>query len=397
MGPFQKCYFPFTYDTPLKTAIVVCDPVSSRTSVQFGLVSMVIKSLGDYYRIKVFTPFISTDKAKKFREDANVAVHSLSEQKPLLNMVYRALERNEAMLWSVSWLLEVLFSANSSLMTENVNKREDEIIVNLAYTVPAASSLYWNQAAPPLKTLQMMDSNPVAPLLSRVFGRFIEYLDRRLRVRLKKYSLKIANNSLYLKELYRGRELFSDEVIHVPRDFGNRKVSISKPARNYVLAYIGKEVETDTLIEMANRGIKIIAFGAKIPFGTPLGKIKSTMDFRGYVNDDELSDLYYNALYTAFPFTEEPFGWVPLESMFHGTPVLSYDKQGPSETLLDGKTGWLMKTKEEFVQKAFEIWSSRNTEMSASDCMERAESFSLKRTGDRLIAILNNNAEVTIA
>lgn len=376
----------------MKTATVICDPVSSRTSVQFSLVNMVIKSLRNYYRIKVVTPFISNDKASKFMEDGNVAVRSLSERKTLLHILYKALERNEAMLWSISWLFEVLFRANSSIIDQDEN-REDEIVINLAYTLPVASLLYWNQATPPLQTLRMMDSNPVAPLLSRVFGRFIEYLDIRLRARHKACSLKIANNSLYLKELYRGRELFSEDVIHVPKDFGKRKVPVARPARDYVLAYIGKEVETDTLIEMANRGIRIIAFGAKIPFGTPLGKIKAFMDFRGYVSDDELSDLYYNALFTAFPFTEEPFGWVPLESMFNGTPVLSYDKQGPSETIIEGKTGWLMRTREDFIKKAFEIWSTKNTGIREADCIERAESFSLKSASERLISILNDNVE----
>jgi alpha-1,3/alpha-1,6-mannosyltransferase len=37
----------------------------------------------------------------------------------------------------------------------------------------------------------------------------------------------------------------------------------------------------------------------------------------------------------------EHFGIVPLEAMLAGTPVLAADQGGPTETVVDGKTGWL--------------------------------------------------------
>ena len=37
----------------------------------------------------------------------------------------------------------------------------------------------------------------------------------------------------------------------------------------------------------------------------------------------------------------EHFGIVPLEAMLTGVPVLAANEGGPTETVLDGKTGWL--------------------------------------------------------
>lgn len=65
-------------------------------------------------------------------------------------------------------------------------------------------------------------------------------------------------------------------------------------------------------------------------------------------------DLYSNALFTMFPFTNETFGYFPLESMACGTPVLTYDFQGPSEYVVNAHTGWLVHTDWELVQKSVE-------------------------------------------
>ena len=42
----------------------------------------------------------------------------------------------------------------------------------------------------------------------------------------------------------------------------------------------------------------------------------------------------------------EHFGIVPLEAMLTGVPVLAANEGGPTETVLDGETGWLRDVKE---------------------------------------------------
>ncbi len=376
-------------DLLLKTATIVCDPMSSKTSVQYGLVNLVVKTLKGFDRIRIVSPFIPANRIESLEKIANAGVWSVSKKKRFLNFIYRILEGNESMLWSFSWLMEATYGANSSLYDRNIHKQEENVIINISYTMPLKCKMLWNQASPPADTLvQMGKANPFAKVIVKLFGSIIKKLDEKIQKRHFAQSEIFVHNSEYLKETYRKLNYPSGQVIYVPREFPLSPLAQELPLRDYVLAYIGKETEIDTLMEMARRGVKIISFGAKIPFGTPMSKIKQTMDFRGYVTDEELGKLYSNALFTAFPFTDEPFGWVPLESMFYGTPVLSYSKQGPAETILNGSTGWLVGSSREFIDKAVELWNSGNTGVTRSACRKRAEHFSFSKTEEQLDRIL---------
>ena len=81
----------------------------------------------------------------------------------------------------------------------------------------------------------------------------------------------------------------------------------------------------------------------------------SALEFLGKVSPKELVDLCSNALSTIFPFTNETFGYFPLESMACGTPVLTHDFQGPSEHVVNAHTGWLVHTDLDRVQKSVEF------------------------------------------
>lgn len=59
-------------------------------------------------------------------------------------------------------------------------------------------------------------------------------------------------------------------------------------------------------------------------------------------NRDHIINLYQNAKVTIVPTKwNEPFGLVPVESMSCGTPAVSYDRGGVSETIAEG-TGFLV-------------------------------------------------------
>lgn len=72
----------------------------------------------------------------------------------------------------------------------------------------------------------------------------------------------------------------------------------------------------------------------------------------------DIAVLFLHSVPTAFKTTllatsrllvytplHEHFGIVPLEAMLAGTPVLAANEGGPTETVVDGKTGWLRNVK----------------------------------------------------
>lgn len=72
--------------------------------------------------------------------------------------------------------------------------------------------------------------------------------------------------------------------------------------------------------------------------------------FAGPKFDAELAQAYQNCRFVVFlPYNEE-LGLTPLEAMGAGKPIIATNGAGPAETIIDGKTGFLVNTEEEFRQ-----------------------------------------------
>lgn len=64
-----------------------------------------------------------------------------------------------------------------------------------------------------------------------------------------------------------------------------------------------------------------------------------TVTFQGAVTDERLHQLYAGAKALLYPVEDEDFGIVPVEAMGHGVPVIAHRSGGPTETVIEGKTG----------------------------------------------------------
>ena len=65
--------------------------------------------------------------------------------------------------------------------------------------------------------------------------------------------------------------------------------------------------------------------------------------FLGFVKDSNLEKLYKNAFIYLYTAPEEDYGMGVTEAMGMGIPVIAWNKGGPGKTILDGKTGFLIK------------------------------------------------------
>jgi glycosyltransferase involved in cell wall biosynthesis len=62
-------------------------------------------------------------------------------------------------------------------------------------------------------------------------------------------------------------------------------------------------------------------------------------------SDGEIIELYANCYSYLFTAKDEDWGIVPVEAMASGKPVISVDEGGPRESVVHGKTGFLVKAK----------------------------------------------------
>lgn len=73
-------------------------------------------------------------------------------------------------------------------------------------------------------------------------------------------------------------------------------------------------------------------------------RVEKAVKFIGYIEDDEIVDLYRMADIFAMPSTGEGFGIVFLEAMACGTPAIGLNQDGSSDPLQDGNFGIVSST-----------------------------------------------------
>lgn len=373
----------------MKSLLMVVDPLIGKQSVQLELALSIGINLMTEFDVSITSIALDEEKANRLRI---CGLNAISPEKPLfpLNGLLKKMDRNnESMVWLESWLREGLFGRNRIEIDRTLRNEKFDYVVNATNTVPACSDIWWIQGPPLGNTLiHMAKDNYLAKFATSFGKKLIGAIDEKITKVMRLSSKVLVANSRYAYDQYRAKGFDVKGIVHTASDFTDFRPTTQNPSRDFILAYVGKETELEPLLEMAKSGINVVAFGSKLPIGTKIDRVRKVIDYRGHIERRHLIELYTNALFTAFPFTNEPFGWIPIESMSCGTPVLTYNKQGPGETVVDGSTGWLVNTAQEFVTKAKEIWKSGEVNISSQMCMKRAGVFSAKSSAQSLASIL---------
>jgi len=265
------------------------------------------------------------------------------------------------------------------------------LVANFSQCFLADADVYYAQG-PIAKALD--DTSPEMKKTYRLaytFTRpFFAIRDKSFNKKLRQRSNIFIANSKFCASMYEDWNIKIDDIIYPPLDCETVKPTTSKPSEDYVLTYIGKEAKHSVLKAIADAGIKIKAFGFKAPY-IPRYMLKHpNIEFMGKVSDEELLNLYSNALYTFFAFTHEPFGYIPVESMACGTPVLTYNRQGPSESVVDGQTGWLLENTEDLVTVAATLWRESYQQNIRKNCRRRALVFDTKTVAKKWLKLMRS-------
>jgi glycosyltransferase involved in cell wall biosynthesis len=200
------------------------------------------------------------------------------------------------------------------------------------------------------------------------------------------HVIAVSNYTSMTSSLLYGR--LADEVIYPPVDTNIFRPSKEKGKNNeaepYALFIGGVETNNVRLLDEIAKRIPLVTVGGI--------KVKNAKNFE-FVKLPKLVDLYSRATVTLFPLFNEPYGYIPVESMACGTPVIAYNDGGPSETVLDGRTGWLVRNEREFFRKIIEVFKTGVSDDMRSMCREHVvKNFSIETASLKLYHFLKKIA-----
>lgn len=69
------------------------------------------------------------------------------------------------------------------------------------------------------------------------------------------------------------------------------------------------------------------------------------------ISDARLREMYSRSSAVLFAAINEDYGFIPLESMSSSKPIISVNEGGPKETIVDGKTGFLINSPAQMAEK----------------------------------------------
>ena len=116
------------------------------------------------------------------------------------------------------------------------------------------------------------------------------------------------------------------------------------------------------------------------------------LDLQTMITDEDLINLYNRAKLVVYAPYLEPFGYVPLEAMACGTPIVGVKEGGLKETIKHNVTGLLTQRDEkDFANAIVEL--SQNEELwqkCSQNGLKYVESFwTLEKAGERLLKNIN--------
>ena len=340
----------------------ICDPLLSEYGPLRPAILLANKFVESGKKITMVSTIISPELQRKL---SSMRIQTVNLKKgPFL-------KKNESIAWMEEWLREASFSINSKGVSTL-----DGVVLNFSNTLVLPAHVWYAQG-PPTVTLDNMKSN--LPLRYKVVYKFLSRIFKTLDVRFTRKmaysSACVVANSKYLASVYRRFAVPAEHVIYPPLDCEQFRPTSTTPSEDFVLTYFGKETIFELVEQILDKGVKIKAFGGKLSMIPKRIRMHKNLEFLGRIEHEKLVELYSNALFTLYPFTDEPFGYIPIESLACGTPVLTFNKQGPKETIANNETGWLVDGELEFSKRALRIWREGYPKIFRRNCRQRALEF----------------------
>lgn len=203
-------------------------------------------------------------------------------------------------------------------------------------------------------------------LLNARYKKAVSFLDRKSVEGGKKIFINGKFAAREICKIYKikdwincpgGANLSKKEFLYIERLKGKAKVNGFTFDKPYLLLTSRHEpwkkfdlaIEAVKLLIKQYPNIKLIIPGAETAVTPKLKTLTNNLGlsknviFPGTISQKDLWKLYEQAAIYTFPSPKEDLGIVVLEAQAHGVPVVAWNAGGPMETVVNGKTGYLVK------------------------------------------------------
>lgn len=124
----------------------------------------------------------------------------------------------------------------------------------------------------------------------------------------------------------------------------------------------------------------VLAVAGKGPAEKRLKEEMPEATYLGWVDHDKLPEIYSAADMLLLPSRFDTFGCVVLEGLSCGIPVTAYKTKGPKDIILDGETGYLVKTRQDMASRIIEYLGDEKKRKTFKDAaLKRAKKYHVER------------------
>jgi glycosyltransferase involved in cell wall biosynthesis len=108
----------------------------------------------------------------------------------------------------------------------------------------------------------------------------------------------------------------------------------------------------------------------------PLARRVGDVEILGGVSDRRYRNLLSRATAVLYPPIDEDYGLVPLEGMASGKPVIAVNEGGPRDTIINGRTGFLVNGESEMAERMLYVSEHDMSKMGRSGMRRVRERYS---------------------
>jgi glycosyltransferase involved in cell wall biosynthesis len=224
---------------------------------------------------------------------------------------------------------DVVISSSNAYMAKAVKVRPDAVHICYCHTPPRALYGY--------TTLSNWKQNPVTRIVGGLMNHYLRIVDFKIAQRVTHFIANSEETKRRIQKFYRR----DSTVIYPPVTIAQEPTKKSSQDGYYIYVNRLALAKHPELAVQACTQLKVPL--KVVGTGKMLDELKamagSTVEFLGAVSDEELHRLYAGAEALLYPVEDEDFGIVPVEAMGHGLPVIAHQSGGPTETIIEEKTG----------------------------------------------------------